>query len=374
MMPSGPRGDRRIRVIYVITDLERGGVPLHLYRLATRMSHEQFDIGVISLADVGPVGRMLQDAGVPVSACGGRSIADISVFWRLIRLLRAARPDILHSLLFHANVACRLAGPVAGVPGRRIISEIQTAEIERRWHLVVDNLTCRLCRFEIGNSPSVVAHLRRHAHVPGSRLVCQWGAVDAAEIEAAQPARRADFGLSENEPVIIWVGRLDPIKGFEEMLEAFAGVCRSAAARLVLVGEGDYRPAVESLIVKHRLHERVILLGQRTDVPALLKMADLFLFCSRTEGLPNAMLEAMAAGLPVIATDVSGCRDILTDGETGFLVRPGDAGEIMGAVLRILADPGVGRAMGRAAREWVCRRADLRNLAARWEQLYCNIA
>ena len=109
---------------------------------------------------------------------------------------------------------------------------------------------------------------------------------------------------------------------------AFALVCRDYPARLLLVGEGPYRPVIERLIEQHGLTGRVLLLGQRNDIPALLRGADIFLFCSRTEGLPNAVLEAMAAGLPVVATDVPGCRDLITTGQSGYLVPVGAVGKI----------------------------------------------
>ena len=161
-----------IRLDYLITDLQTGGVPLHLFRLASRLPSERFRVRVISLADVGPVGKKLRAANVPVEACGARSVLDARALFRLFQLLKADPPDILHALLFHANTAARIIGPLAGVNIRHIVTEIQTAETERRWHLIVDNLTCRLCRCEIGNSPSVVEHLHRVGHLPYSRLTC----------------------------------------------------------------------------------------------------------------------------------------------------------------------------------------------------------
>lgn len=363
-----------LRVTFLITDLKVGGVPLHLHRLVTRLPLDRISPRVISLADEGPVGVMLKRAGVPVLGCQARGASDVSALWRLRQILAADPPDVLHSLLFHANIAARVVGPLAGVPAHRIVNEIQTVEIERKWHLLVDGLTCRMCRVEIGNSPSVLAHLHRAAHVPWSRLRCEWGAVDLEAIDAATPIPRVELGVGPEESLIVWSGRLDPIKGFEEMLEALALVRRTHRARLLLAGEGAYRPTVEALVRRLTLEDAVTLLGERRDVPRLLKSADLYLFCSRTEGLPNALIEAMAAGLPIVATKVPGCRDLIRDGESGVLVKSRDAADIAAAVTRLLDDRARAAALGRAARAWVSERLDARNWGARWASLYASLA
>ncbi|UCD29746.1 MAG: glycosyltransferase [Planctomycetota bacterium] len=362
-----------IRLTYVITDLNIGGVPLHLYRLATRLPPDKFQVRIISLADVGPVGDRLRRAGIPVFACEARSPRDIGALWRLGIQLRTYRPDILHSLLFHANIAARIVGPMAGIPINRIICEIQTAERERHWHLAVDNLTCRLCRCQVGNSPSVVAYLRQHAHIPDARLRCMLGGVDFEEIASARPLARESLGLSQDEAFIIWTGRLDPVKGFEEMLSAFGQVCTTIQARLAIVGEGPYRPTVERLIRENGLSEHVLMLGMRSDVPALLQTADVFLLCSRTEGLPNSLLEAMAAGLPVVATDVAGSRDLISPGDTGVLVRAQSSEEIAKGLLTVLKNREEGEKMGRRARDWIRGDMSLNRLLDRWISFYESV-
>ncbi len=362
-----------LSLAYLITDLEVGGVPLHLFRLATALPRDRFRVRVISLAGEGPVGGMLRETGIPVWACRARSVADLAALWRLWRFLRADPPDIVHSLLFHANTAARLVGPMAGVPISRILCEIQTAEVERGWHLILDGLTCRLCACEIGNSPSVVEHLHREAHIPRSRLACEWGAVEVAKYADALPLAREALGLGSDQQVLIWTGRLDPVKGFEEMLAACALVRERHGIKLVLVGEGPYRPVVERLIRQHGLSGDVLMLGRRTDVPRLLKTADVFLFCSRTEGLPNALLEAMAAGLPIVATDVPGCRDLIVHGRTGLLAAKGRPDEIAANLAVLLADADLARRLGLEARRWVGLNADASRLALRWEDRYTAI-
>ncbi len=368
-----PKIDRPIRLTYLITDLEIGGVPLHLYRLVTRLPRREVRTRVISLADEGPVGRKLREAGIAVHACGATSITDFHVLISLWRLLRADPPDILHSLLFHANMAARLIGPLAGIPTRRIVCEIQTVEIERRWHLVMDNMTCRLSRYEIGNSPSVIDHLHRVAHVPYSRLGLIQGGVEVEVFSSAIPADLTGLGCQKEDKIIIWTGRLDPVKGFEQMLAAFAEVSKTRHVRFLLVGSGEYRSAIEELIRSYGLTGRVLLLGQRDDVARLLRASHLFLFGSRTEGFPNALLEAMAAGLPIVANDVPGCRDLIRHEQTGLLVPVGSSSFMAVAVCRLLDTPSLALQLGRNAQEWVRQNVNIDKIGHRWMALYRTI-
>ncbi len=364
---------RPIRLTYVITDLQVGGVPLHLYRLATRLPRDRYLVRVISLADQGAVGARLRQSGIPVHCCDARGTWDVRALWRLWKHLTRHPPDLVHSYLFHANLATRLICPAAGVSRDRLINEIQTVEIERPWHLVLDNLTCRWARVEVGNSRAVIDHLRRRAHIPASRLRHISAAVDLEQIERTPPASRSEFGIPDHAPLLIWVGRLDPVKGFEEMLAAMAIIAEQSQATLLLVGEGAYLENVKTLIHEHGLTQRVFLAGRRSNVYALLKMSDIFLLPSRTEGMPNALIEAMGAELPCVATDIPPCRELIVHDENGLFFRKGSHEDLAKAVLRLMRAPESARAMARRARQLVATRFDIRFLSSRWADFYESI-
>lgn len=361
-------------ILYVITDLETGGVPLHLLRLATHVRDRGHAVHVTCLAPPGPVSRQLHDAGIPTTACGARGVWDVGALRRLRAVIRDVRPDIVHALLFHANMSCRAMALIGGLRPDRLICEIQTVEIERRWHLAADRLTQRWCRFVVGNSPSVVAHLARRARIAPHRLVLVQGGINAAAIRDAVPARRADFDLPDEEPLIVWTGRLDPVKGLDDLITAIAQVNRHLPAQLLLVGAGPERERLERLVGASGAADRIHFAGRRDDVPRLLGMADVFAFPSWTEGMPNALLEAMAAALPVVATDVPGNRDVIEHGVSGLLVPPRAPEELATALVKVLRDRSLARRLATAGCASVHAHFDIARTCAAYCDLYARTA
>ena len=365
---------RSRRITYVITDLKTGGVPLHLLRLAVALRDRGWDPHVISLAWPGPVSSQLRDAGVSTDACNAFGPRDlVVVLRRLVARLRRSRPALVHSLLFHANTACRLAMPLAGLSHRRLICEIQTVEIERRWHLTIGGSLHRLGACVVGNSPSVLEHLRRCAYMAPARLRLIEGGVDIDRIRRSPRVERAALGIDERRPVVLWVGRLDPVKGLDELLVAFSSVAQTTDAHLLIAGDGAYEPHVRAAIADNALQGRVSMLGRRDDVGGLLKLADVFVFPSRTEGMPNALLEAMATGKAIVTTNVPGCRDLIQHGRNGLLVPAQDPPRLADAMKRLLCDRPLADRLAAAAAEIVEARYTFARCVDRYESLYQDI-
>jgi glycosyltransferase involved in cell wall biosynthesis len=299
------------RIFMLITDLQVGGTPLDVFRLATHLDKTRFRVKVVSLAPPGPISQRLAAAGIECDACGARGPWDLRALCRLAHLIRRFRPHVLHSFLLHANVAARVVGPLAGVPAGRIICEIKTVETERRWHLRLDSLTSRLCRLQVANSPAVAEHLRRAAHWPTSRLRIILSAVDLEAIALAEPVSRTALGLSNDDFIVLWVGRFDPAKALETLIEAAALIAPEARVRFVLAGDGATRAQIEAEVRRRGLDRYFQFLGFREDVAGLMKTADLLVLPSRVEGLPTVLVEAAAAGCPALASDIPACRQLL---------------------------------------------------------------
>lgn len=361
------------RILLAITDLQVGGVPLHLLRLTKFLLARGWQVDVVSLQAGGDIEAQLEGVGATVHTCGATHAIDWRVFENLAGKIDELRPDLVHSFLFHANLACRVACQLAGFPRPKLLCEIQTVEIERRWHLWVDRVAHRFSRTTICNSESVMRHLHQRAGIPLDRLTVIPGGVDADGVQRATAIEDESWRAGDDTRLLLWVGRMDPIKGLDTLVDAVGRVSKSHAVKLLLVGDGPLRGSLEAQVAARGLTSVVEFLGQRSDVFRLIRTADLFVFPSRTEGMPNALLEAMAGGLPVVTTDVPGCRDLVTDGVTGRLVPPNDPARLSAAIAEAIDNSEATREM--SAKAWHCVDQDHRmsHCHEAYERLYLQV-
>jgi glycosyltransferase involved in cell wall biosynthesis len=230
---------------------------------------------------------------------------------------------------------------------------------------------------------SVSDRLRRdlvtHLRVPEGKFEVIYNGVDLTRIAAADRAHaRREVGASEDEVVIASVGRLVPVKHYESLLGAFARAFGRAAGavktRLVLIGEGPERAKLEALAASLGIAARTTLLGHREDVPELLVGLDVFVLPSRSEGMSNTLLEAMAAGVPVVASDVGGNSEIVRDGDSGFLYPSGDEARLSQLLTELVGDPARRAQVGRRGYERVMREFSMGAMIAKYEALYERFA
>lgn len=312
-----------VPVAFCITELDPGGAERALYEIVTRLDPSDWTVKVFCLGPETELAVKLRDRGIETVCLGARRASDLGVLFRLIRELKAFRPAVLQTFLFHANILGRLAGWWAGVPV--ILSGLRVAEKEKRWHLWLDRWTNGLVKCNVCVSEGV----RQFAHQVGGlradKLCVIPNGVDAERFASAIPADLRPFGIPTNAWTLVTVGRLTPQKGQDDLIQAVAPLMSDHAdLHLLVIGEGPERARLTQLASDLGIRDRVHLPGWQADVPGILKSSQIFVLPSRWEGMPNALLEAMASGLPCIATNVEGVGELWDSGEPEKLVTPGD--------------------------------------------------
>lgn len=372
-----PARDGRLRLLLLVTELRPAGAERVVQELATRLDPARYQVVVASLrspgGDDGDVARALAAAGVPVVPLRMRGKLDPRGPWRLVRLVRRLRPHVVHAHLFHANLAARLLARAAGAG--RVISTVHVVERRRLpARFALERLTARLDDRTACVSEAVARFARERLGAAPGRLVVVPNGVDLARFAAlpAREAARADLGLPGEGLVVGALGRLDPQKGLDVLVDAFARVRASTGApvTLALAGAGPEEAALRARVARLGLDGRVRFLGHRPDVPRVLAAMDVFCMPSRWEGFGLALVEAMAAGRPVIASHVDSLPEVL--GDAGVLVPPDDPAALAGALGALLDDPRRRDDLARRARARAAR-FDVAAMVAAWEAVYRGV-
>ena len=275
--------------------------------------------------------------------------------------------------MFHANLAARLAAPWARWPW--VISGLRVAEHQKHWHLVLDRLTSPLAVGSVCVSHGVLRFSREIARLNPARLAVIPNGIDTTLFDDVQAVPRAALGIPENAHLALSVGRLDDQKGLPDLLDAAEQtIVQKSEWHLVLAGDGPRRDwLLGQLADRAALRGNVHWLGRRDDVPNLLKSADVLVHASLWEGMPNSVLEAMAAGIPVIGTAVEGTEDLIIPGQTGWLVPPHDAPALHHALLEAMDSPEILRLYGKAGRLRARQEFSLETSVASYERLWAGV-
>ncbi len=350
----------------MVTDLDLGGAEAQVVALAVGLAGRGHDVRVVSMID--PVARtgQLDEGGVPWVSLGmQRGAADPRGLLRLRRQVLEFRPDVVHAHMVHANLLSRLTRVLVRMP-RLITTAHNTVEGGRALDLGY-RFTDRLADLTTNVSDASVQSFRERGLVPGGRIITVINGLDFAPFRKANHDReemRSRLGLRG----FTWlaIGRLAPEKDFPNLLAAFREL--PAGTELLIAGDGPER----GLLERHLPHG-ARLLGRRTDVPGLMAAADGFVLSSLVEGLPMVLLEAAAAGLPVVSTDVGGTAEIISDGVTGKLVPAADSSALARAMLSVMEMPEQSRVkLAETGRSQVLERYGLERVLDRWEELYAG--
>lgn len=370
-------------IAHVITDLEIGGAELMLARLLEQPAEgEAARAIVISLSTIGPIGRRLQEQGVPVFALGLQGAASFPRgLAALVSRLRRERPAIVQTWLYHADLLGGLAARICGIP---VVWGIRCTAIPQAWWSGTAWLV-RLCAMLSRFVPARIvccAQAARRAHeemgyAPRKLVVIPNGyRFDELQVPADEAGRaRAEFGFARDDVVIVTVGRFDPLKDYATFVRAAGLVCRQAPeVRVLMLGRGIDRSnrQLATWIEETGWASRFLLLGERPDVPRCLAAADVFCLSSTHEGFPNVVVEAMAAAKPCVVTRAGDAALIL--GDAGEAVPAGAADELAAALLAMAhRSPLEREAIGRRGRSRVEQLYEIGAVRRQYDRLYKDL-
>jgi sugar transferase (PEP-CTERM/EpsH1 system associated) len=374
-LPLLPRSaPPKARILHLITRLPVGGAEKVLVDVVRRLDPERYESLVCCIQAKGELAAELEKSGVRV-VCLDRMRSkrfDWGAVRDLARLLRAERIALLHSHLYHANLYGRIAAFLAGVPA---IATVHNVYARRKFHRkLLNRLLSRASARVIAVSEEIREDLVKHDGIDPKKVSVVHNGIDVRRVDTVltREQARARLGVLDDELLIGCVGRLEEQKGHRFLLEACATLKNDPGnrLRLLVVGDGRLRQDLEHRAAALGVGASVSFLGTRHDVPEILRALDIYVMPSLWEGLSIAMLEAMAAALPIVISDVSGTAQALGDNEHGVLVPPGDAAALAEALRSLAREPGRRRALAMSARQRVQERFSIDAMMSQLASIY----
>jgi len=371
--------------VHVLGGRERGGIATQLVTLAGQIDPNLISLSAILLTRT-DLAERLAEAGFHTQLVPKRGRGDLLVTSHLARALRIAAPDIVHTHSVTSNlygrVAARLArAPVVVTTVHGFVPDILRRHQAVPWwltkptHLLDLKMSCLADRL-IAVSDAIARDLE-HRGVNPEKIVTIPNGVDVCRFQAAGDARSATrqaLRISSSAPVVGTVGSLVPLRNHALLLSAAAqAVAAVRDLKFLLVGDGPERARLESLARQLGISDQVIFAGHRPDVPQLLSAMDIFVLSCDTEGFGIAALEAMAAGLPLVATRVGALVEVVGDGQAGLLVPPGNSSALARALLDLLRNPSLARHLGEQGKARAEAKYSAARMAERLTQLYLEL-
>lgn len=363
-------GHKKKRLMYVITRAEHGGAQSHVLDLVQGFRHE-FDVSV-AVGEEGFLSEACRAESVPVYLLPHlereiKPLSDAKAFFEARKLFRTEKPELIHAHTWKAGFVGRMAARACGIPSIYTVHMWHFGpELPQSWQIFGPRLERAAARWSertitVSHSGSKVG--LRYNIAQASRMVAIHNGIGDSPVRA-HPGRNAI-------PVAVMVARFTSFKDHETLVRAFAEL--NVPARLLLVGDGPTRAATERLVRQLRVADRVEFPGDRSDVTELLAKADVFVLASKLDNLPISILEAMRAGLPVVASDVGGISELVIQGETGLLVPPFAVAPMARALGDLLSDGGKRARLGWCGRRRYEKSFSLTHMIERTRAVYIDV-
>lgn len=365
----------RISVLNVVLSTATGGMENVIYNLVSAHNPDRLKLQVACLESIGPLSDKLKAKGVSTDLIP-QMTPGISMVYpsALIRRIRNSGCQIVHT---HSGCWAKVAIACAWIPTVKLVyTDHGRAFPEIRDRIFWDRISVKFTDKVVAVGEPLRDYLINIVRLPATKVMTIRNGIDTERFAPSKSTRelvRMDLGYSPDQVVIAIVARLAPVKNHRLLINSFAALSKShPAARLLIIGDGELRGELERQAATLALGDRIKFTGDRNDVDQLLTGADIATLSSLSEGISLTLLEAMAAGLPVIATNVGGNPTIISEGREGFLV-PVETSAYAAALARLLDSESLRTSLGRAARETVIRNWSVHQMAAQYEELYAEL-
>jgi len=362
------------KILFVIGQLGIGGAEHQLVYLASNLDKSKYEILVCSFSDDVSLGNLLDESGIPLVAIPKKMSPDLIRPFQLFKLVKSFKPDIIHSYLFVANTWARIAGKILGIPV--IISERNAEPKKPLYMTFLNRLLYGMGDLLIANSQAGADQVVKTKEFPKKKINVVYNGLPIEKYKGNYDEKRkseikSSFGIPYDAKVIGVIGRLHFQKNHELLFESFQIVLGKLPNSVLLcIGDGPKREELLDLARSIRIDSKVIFVGERKDVRDCLSILDLMILPSRWEGLPNVILEAMAAKCPVIATKVGGVNEMIEDGQTGFLVESKNKEELAKKIAYVISHPTEVEQINQNAFEFVTANFSIEKMVSETEKIY----
>jgi glycosyltransferase involved in cell wall biosynthesis len=366
-------GTEPVRVCFLIDELATAGTEMQLVALIRNLDRSRVTPYLCLLRGDNALSRRLEPSDCPVLRLGVQSFKRPSAVRAAMKFMAFLRAEEIDILQVYFPDSTYFGIPLAWLAGVRC--RVRTRNNLGHWltptHRVLGRILNGLTTHTITNCAAARAALLADEQPDADRVFVLENGVDVQRFLRINPVNRKPPGAPR---LVGAVANLRAVKGLELLIDAARRLLPThPELRFRVAGEGEHRPELEHLVRVHGLADRFDLSGRVADIPAFLSELDVAVLCSRAEGLPNAVLEYMAAARPIVATEVGAVTDLLTDGVHGLLVPPGDGAALAAAIARVLQAPELARSLGEAARERVMRHYSRQAMVRRFEDFYLEM-
>lgn len=367
-----------IRVMLVTGWLHFGGLERVVINLWRHMDRSRFDPFIVCTAGRGAHYEDLEREGARLFALDGygKGLSKYTVWYRLARIAQAERVDVVHTHNTGPMLDAALAA-LLGHPGAMVHTDHARRFPDDRKYMIAEGIAARLFKKIVAVSEETKENLIRYEGIPEEKIIVINNGIDHDKygITLGQRDARKKFGVDQFESIIGLGVVLTEQKGIVHLIRAASSVlAHYPNTGFVVAGDGKIRPQLQSLVSEQGLADRFIFIGATKEIPAFLQCLDIYVLPSEWEGLPLVILEAMAAKRCIVASGVGGVPKVLTDGEEGLLVPPGDPGALAEALIRALGDRELRQKLAANAYERFVRGFTVQSMVRSYERLYEEVS